>query len=88
MRSRPSLANALIAGAAVGAIFGLAAIRLTGQAARTAQATRAARTPDGHPNLNGLWQATTSANWDPALCTTDGHQRAPVSGYDGPGSAA
>ncbi len=64
MRSRPSLANALIAGAAVGAIFGLAAIRLTGQAARTAQATRAARTPDGHPNLNGIWQATTTANWD------------------------
>src|SRR5258707_317721 len=26
--------------------------------------TRAARTPDGKPNLNGIWQALNSANWD------------------------
>jgi hypothetical protein len=64
MRSRSYLPTALIAGAAMGAIFGLAAIRMTGQAARTGQAIRAARTPDGHANLNGIWQATTTANWD------------------------
>jgi hypothetical protein len=62
--------TALIASAAIAAAFSSAAIRMTGQAARTsqatppAQATRAARTPDGHPNLNGIWQATTTANWD------------------------
>ncbi len=62
--------TALIASAAIAAAFSLAAIRMTGQAARTSQATppvqaaRAARTPDGHPNLNGIWQATTTANWD------------------------
>jgi hypothetical protein len=28
------------------------------------QATRPARTADGKPNLNGIWQATTTANWD------------------------
>ena len=28
------------------------------------QAARAARTADGKPNLNGIWQATTTANWD------------------------
>src|SRR6201984_3878872 len=62
--------TALVAGAAIAGAFSLAAIRMTGQAARTTQATppaqgtRAARTPDGHPNLNGIWQATTTANWD------------------------
>ena len=24
----------------------------------------AARTPDGHPDLNGIWQAMNTANWD------------------------
>src|SRR3984893_16972175 len=62
--------TALIASTAIAAAFSLAAIRMTGQAARTnqasrtVQATRAALTPDGHPNLNGIWQATTTANWD------------------------
>ena len=28
------------------------------------QAARLARTADGKPNLNGIWQATTTANWD------------------------
>ena len=58
MRSQSKLPTALIAGLVLAAIFCLAAIRMT------AQATRAARTPDGHPNLNGIWQATTTANWD------------------------
>src|SRR5438445_6736091 len=59
--NRPTV---LIASAAMGALFCLAAIRTTGQATRAAQATRPIRTPDGHPNLNGIWQATTTANWD------------------------
>jgi hypothetical protein len=29
-----------------------------------APAYRAPRTPDGKPNLNGVWQAITEANWD------------------------
>src|SRR5882672_9793757 len=58
MRSRFNCATALIASATMGAMFYLAAIRTTGQA------IRAPRTPDGHPNLNGIWQATTTANWD------------------------
>jgi hypothetical protein len=28
------------------------------------QAYRAPRGPDGHPDLNGIWQAVNSANWD------------------------
>src|SRR5438552_3204635 len=33
---------------------------VTGQA----PAYRAPRTPDGKPNLNGIWQAMNTANWD------------------------
>jgi hypothetical protein len=33
-------------------------VRISGQAARPA------RTPDGHPNFNGIWQANNTANWD------------------------
>jgi hypothetical protein len=33
-------------------------------AAAQAPAYRAPRTPDGKPNLNGLWQAMNTANWD------------------------
>jgi len=29
-----------------------------------AAAARAARTPDGKPNLNGIWQVLNTANWD------------------------
>jgi hypothetical protein len=32
--------------------------------AAQAPAYRAPRTPDGKPNLNGIWQAMNSANWD------------------------
>src|SRR5580765_2312509 len=28
------------------------------------RAYRAPRTPDGKPNLNGIWQAVNTANWD------------------------
>src|SRR5262245_58415395 len=30
----------------------------------TAQAYRAPRTPDGKPNLNGIWQTMNTANWN------------------------
>jgi hypothetical protein len=58
MRSRSNRQAALIASIAIAAVFCLAAIRMTGQAARTL------RSADGHPNLNGIWQATATANWD------------------------
>src|SRR6266850_73697 len=34
------------------------------QAPRGAQGQRAARTTDGKPNLNGIWQALGTANWE------------------------
>lgn len=62
--------TALIVSAALGAALCLLAIRTTGQVSKTAPAPRInpaprpARTADGHPNLSGIWQATTTANWD------------------------
>ncbi len=41
-------------------------------AAGQAPAYRAPRTKDGHPNLNGIWQAVNEANWD-----LEGHSAAP-----------
>ena len=35
-----------------------------GATARNRQSYRAPRTPDGKPNLNGIWQALTTAGWD------------------------
>jgi hypothetical protein len=58
MRNRFTRSTPLIAGAAALAVFGFAAIVTVGQA------NRPARTADGKPNLNGIWQATTTANWD------------------------
>jgi hypothetical protein len=40
----------------------LAGVSITGQA--PAQAPRLPRMPDGKPNLTGLWQSITTANWD------------------------
>src|SRR5260370_28959093 len=45
---------------AMAAIFALAAIPVAGQA----QTYKAPRTADGKPNLNGIWQAINTANWD------------------------
>ena len=36
----------------------------TSLGAQQAPAYRAPRTGDGKPNLNGIWQATNTANWD------------------------
>jgi hypothetical protein len=59
----------------------LAAVVVTAVPSAPAQAPayRAPRTPDGKPNLNGIWQALNTANWDllehaagPALATVAG----------------
>ena len=43
---------------------GLAAIVVTACAPAQPQAYRAPRTPDGTPDLSGIWQANNTANWD------------------------
>src|ERR1700753_1073041 len=50
------------AAATVAAGLSMGAISLSGQQA--APAYRAPRTADGHPDLNGIWQAMNEANWD------------------------
>jgi hypothetical protein len=50
---------------AAAAIFSLASVTLTGQAPAAAPQTyRAPRTPDGHPDLQGIWQVLNTAAWD------------------------
>jgi hypothetical protein len=49
--------------AALAACLSLALVALTPAAAQ-APAYKAPRTPDGKPNLNGIWQANNTANWD------------------------
>jgi hypothetical protein len=50
---------------AVGALVSLlAAMPAKGQAAGSTKATHSIRMPDGKPNLTGLWQTTSTANWD------------------------
>ena len=44
-------------------VLAVAAIQIDAQTAATTQAARPPRLA-GHPNLNGLWQAMTEANWD------------------------
>jgi hypothetical protein len=53
---RLSMAGAIVVALSMGAIS------LAGQQA--APAYRAPRTADGHPDLNGIWQALNEANWD------------------------
>jgi hypothetical protein len=51
-----------IAAAALGAVaISFVVAPVSGQQAAT---YRAPRTPDGHPDLNGIWQANNEANWD------------------------
>ena len=44
-------------------VAGLLALATLPAAGQTA-AYKAPRAPDGHPNLNGIWQAMNTANWD------------------------
>src|SRR2546428_3752477 len=49
-----------VAAAGVGALVAATTLPLAGQTA----AYRAPRTPDGKPDLNGIWQAMNEANYD------------------------
>ncbi len=45
-------------------VFAATAAFLLAPAFGQGQAYRAPRGPDGHPDLNGIWQALNTANWD------------------------
>src|SRR4029453_14723083 len=60
--------GSMIARVAALCLLSLAATSALGQA----PAYRAPRTADGKPDLNGIWQALNSANWD-----LEGHAPAP-----------
>jgi hypothetical protein len=49
-----------VLGSLFAAIFALASLAVEGQP----EAYRAPRAPDGHPDLNGIWQALNTANYD------------------------
>ncbi len=54
-------------GLVAGAVAAAAGTHVAGDVARRAAAQppdRASRTPAGHPNLQGVWQALTTAAWD------------------------
>ena len=56
--------TALLTAAAVAGVFWLTEKPTAGQAAQARAPYRAPRTADGKPNLNGMWQALNTANWD------------------------
>jgi hypothetical protein len=58
MRNRIFLVTTILVAAVAGAVFWFAAPDTSGQSA-----TRPERIA-GHPNVNGIWQAMTTANWD------------------------
>ena len=65
---------AIVAGV-VGAVLAITALPVAGQA----QGYRPPRLADGHPDLNGIWQTISEANWDiqmhvarPALAMREG----------------
>jgi hypothetical protein len=51
-----------VAAAAIGAV-GISFV-VTPVSGQQPAAYRAPRTPDGHPDLNGIWQSNNEANWD------------------------
>src|SRR6266478_5391017 len=59
---RNPLRGAIFSSAAAAVITALWLVVI--QAAGQAQAYVAPRTPDGKPNLNGIWQTLNTANWD------------------------
>jgi len=60
MRNRFTGFITAVAAAGVGALIASTTLPLSGQTA----AYRAPRTPDGKPDLNGIWQAINEANYD------------------------
>jgi hypothetical protein len=62
MRNRLAIVTIALASAVGGAVLSLSFSRAGAQAPSAAY--RAPRTPDGKPNLNGIWQALNEANWD------------------------
>jgi len=74
--------SGVLALAAVAIALAVSSIRTTGQSS-----TRDARMADGHPNLNGIWQAMNTANWDllahnvrPAVAQAGVYENHPVLG--------
>src|SRR5689334_19673313 len=61
MRQGLRTVMAAAAGAALAASVSLLMTTVSGQ---QAPAYRAPRTPDGHPDMNGIWQALNEANYD------------------------
>ena len=61
-QSRGSTVVAALAAAALGAVVSVAVTSTASQGQD--QAPRQARTPDGRPNFNGVWQANNEAHWD------------------------
>ena len=61
MRNRLAILTIALAAAVAGAVLALSISLTVAQAPATSRATR---TPDGKPNLNGIWQALNEANWD------------------------
>ena len=61
---RLGIRGVLAAAAAAAALVATIALVVTPVAGQQAPAYRAPRAADGHPDLNGIWQAINTANWD------------------------